>query len=176
MPVKRTAEPKVLAEERAESADTPETRARAAFDAYRQRVRSPGEAEPRSEAHAAPWPQAPWAPPWGFPVGRPTDQPPESFGGRAPRMGTEVATAPGSTIDSLGTLLGLSIELVNTLLRGGTQLLYGIAGPGHAHAGDMHPVWGPSEHGSPHACGEPCGHCLYGACGCGCHPGVHSCG
>jgi hypothetical protein len=174
MPAKRTAEPKVLAEDGAESAETPEARARAAFDAYRQRVRSPGDAEPGSEAHAAPWP--PWAPPRGFPVGPPTDQPPQSFGGRAPRMGAEVATAPGSTINSLGTLLGLSIELVNTLLQGGTQILYGIAGPGHAHAGDMHPAWGPSEHGSPHACGEPCGHCLYGACGCGRHPGVHGCG
>ena len=134
--------------------DTPEARARAAFDAYRHRMGA-------EAAHPAPHPapRGPAAPPWGLSFGPAAAQPPQ--------MGAPAPGAPGSTIKNLGTLLGLSVELVNALLQGGTQLLYGMAGQG--------PGPGSGPGGPPHGGCDPCGHCLYRDCGCGCHPGVHGC-
>lgn len=177
MPGKKTKGPEVPVEDTAAQAGTPEGRARAAFDAYRQRMREPGEAEAGSGAPPSPWPQAPATPQWGFPFGPAAGQPPGFGGGFSPRMEAGAAAAPGSTMKNLGTLLGLSVELINVLLQGGTQLLYGMSGQDHGPSGGMHPTWGRPQQGpgSPHGCCQPCEHCLYRECGCGCHPGVHGC-
>ena len=137
--------------------------AKAALDEFRRRAASRASVFGHPGITLGPGfggPFGPEAPPFNFP-----GMPSMASGGPPP------ATAGPSLIDSLGTLMRLSVDLLNSGLQG-------FVGATGARAG---------THGGSHGCGcgceceSCCDHfashdCGCGSgCGCGCMPGVHNC-
>lgn len=139
---------------------------------------------------------APFPPPFGMamppmppgmmpgpPAGMYPMMPPPPPGGMMPSMmpqGVMPSTVSASSVfESLGTMLKLGIDTINTVLAGGNQLLQGIAGQGQ-HMG-YHGYHGYGHHGH-HCCEHNHYHDSYGHSCCDvcgdscCHPSVHNCG
>lgn len=142
------------------------TAAKAAFDEYRERMwgaHGPPPFGPFPPPGISVWPYAPPPPAGDWPP------PPAAPARRAAGSGA-------SLLAGLGAMIRLGVDLINTGLQGGTQLLQALSGtPGHmaheAHGGC--PGCAVGHHDCGHAHGH---HCLYGAHCCNpCYPGVHNC-
>ncbi len=138
-------------------------KARIAFETYKKRVAAPaGHAE--AAGHAVP----PYAYP--LPPGMPTGPfvPPNVMPAwPAPAPGAKPA---GSLVESLGTLLHLSIQAINAGLAGGIALMQGSPSPWEAeHECGCHDRCGCG-------CEDNCCRPHHGwDCGSCCHPSVHGC-
>jgi hypothetical protein len=148
-------------------------KARIAFEAYKKRVDAPaghvadaaGAAGHTPPPHAYPFPPGI---PYGFvpPTAMPAWPAPPAAGPKA----------AGSLIESLGTLVHLSIQAINAGLAGGIALMQG--GPREAeYACGCHDRCGCEDNcGCGCGCKDDCCRPHHGGdCGCGCHPSVHGC-
>jgi hypothetical protein len=144
------------------------SRARAALDGYRRRMAlSHGGAWGHPGITFGPPPFAPpygmGPPPWPFPP-PPGMMPPLSGAPRAPDPRGREGPEP-CLWRSLGTMIRLSVDLINTGLQG-------LAGAIHPHETDCGCGCGCGDR----ECAEPCCDCCgYYSSPCGCRPSVRNC-
>ena len=147
------------------------SRATAALDEHRRRMAlSHGDTWGHPGIAFGPQPFAPpyemGAPPWPFPP-PPGMMPPVSGAPHAPERGGAEDTEP-CLWRSLGTMIRLSIDLVNSGLQG-------LAGAIRPHENDCG-CGGGCGCGDDRECGEPgCDCCGYYSSPCGCRPSVRNC-
>jgi len=128
-------------------------------------------------------------PPFGAPM--PGAMPPQMPMPPMPGFGPMPSpSAGGDLFGSLGTMLRLGIDILNTTLASGNQLLQGLSPGGYpapyswphpqdwGHHVHMHPCCGQHHHGHHHhdtyhdGWGRSCCDCCGESC---CNPGVHNC-
>jgi hypothetical protein len=143
-------------------------KARVAFETYKKRVAAPT----GPEAYAPGKPAGHAVPPFGHPspLGTPSGAfvPPHVLPAwpAPPVAGPQPAD---SLIESLGTLVHLSIQAINAGLAGGIALMQGFPGSEAGHGCDCHDA-------CDCQCEDDCCRPHHGCecCG-GCHPSVHGC-